>query len=80
MPQVRLFMNLDQNAMSPFLHENLYVAYIEDQETNRKFLRKKKSIKFGKKMPQVRLVKDLDQNAISPFLHENLYVAYIEVQ
>ena len=40
--------------MTIFLHENLKIAYIEVQETNGKFLLKKKknSVKFRTRMPQ----------------------------
>ena len=53
-PTVRLFHNSDQNEMTIFLHENLKIAYIEVQETNGKFLLKKKknSVKFRTRMPQ----------------------------
>ena len=39
--------------MTIFLHENLKIAYIEVQETNGKFLLKKKnSVEFRTTMPQ----------------------------
>ena len=51
---VRPFRNYEQNEMTIILHENMKIAYIELQETNGKFLLKKKknSVKFRTRITQ----------------------------
>ena len=87
-PQAYLFKNLDRNAMSPFLHENMQVEYIYIGPGNKQKIllerigKKKKKLQanFVRKFPYACLFKNLDQNAMSPFLHENMQVEYIQVQ
>ena len=55
--------------MTIFLHENLKIAYIEVQETNGKFLLKKKTqLNFVQECPKVWQFKKFDQNAKAVFL------------
>ena len=79
---VRPFHNSDQNQMMIFLHENLKIAYIEVQETNGKFLLKKKKtrLNFVRECLKVLRFKNFDQNARAVFLRLNFKTAYTKVQ
>ena len=68
--------------MSIFLHENLKIAYVEVQETNGKFLLKKKKTRlhFVQECPKVWQFKNFDQNARAVFLCLNFKTAYTKVQ
>ena len=59
-----------RNTLSIFLHEKLWVAFIEARETNGKFFKKKKKTRliFLRKYPKVLPVKNFVQNAKTGFL------------
>ena len=79
---VRPFHNFDKNKMSIFLHENMKIAYIEVQETNGKFLLKKKKtrLNFVRECLKVLQFKNFDQSARAVFLRLNFKTAYTKVQ
>ena len=72
-PKFRPVNDFGRNITSIFLHEKLWVAFIEAQETNGKFLKKKKKTRliFLRKYPKVLPVKNFVQNAKTGFLPYN---------